>query len=295
MTGPNALGGRRAMRAIALMITAAALLSAWTTARAVERSARVRTLYLTDRANGTPPPQPTAAGGAPPVLFDAGTRAVYARFSYEGAVDQSIGVLVKGRGGVTCFAHTAKYNGDGNATIEVNGTTVYGVLTAGLNADARDAKQSAKQAAERNIGIQEFLRAAEAAVLRLQWTVDLLENVDLPPDVAASVADVVTRLEQSRSILSRAIELPADDVAGKQRRAAQVDTMLGDVVAASTALSDRAGTLRDLPLPESGHAAADAYVVQLEIDGDIAASAEFWVWGPARIYLPLVSKGFKVR
>ncbi|MEO8082372.1 MAG: hypothetical protein ABI780_00975 [Ardenticatenales bacterium] len=294
MIGPNGLGGRGALRAVALMIAAAALLPAWPTAHAEEQSARVRSLYLSGSADGTPPPQGTEPS-AEPVLFDAGTRAVFAHFSYEEAADQSIGVLVKGRGGVTCFSHTAKYNGNGSVSIEISGATAYAVLTAGLNGDARDAKQSAKQAAERSVGVQEFLRAAEAAVLRLQWTVDLLGNVVLPPEPTKRVDEIVTRLEQARSILSRAIELPADDVTGKQGRAAQVDTMLGDVVLASATLSEEAPSMTDLALPRSGHAAADAFVVQLEIDGDIAASAEFWVWGPARIYLPQVSKRVAIR
>lgn len=278
----------------AVAVSAAAGLAHWPPAAHADTAAiRIRSLDVTGSATGAPPSATPAA--AEPIRFDAGTRTVYARFSYTEASGQEVRLLVQGRGGVVAFSHTARYTGDGTATVPIDGTAVYAVLTGGLEADARDAKQSAKQAAERSIGVQEFLRAAGAAVLRLQWTVDLLDGMALPPSQAAAVDGVDSRLRNAGDILGRAIELPPDDVAGKQRRAAQVDTMLGEVVSAAGALAAEAADQRDLPLPESGHRATDAFVVQLEIDGDIAASTEFWVWGPARIQLPWLGKGAVIR
>lgn len=295
MTTPQANGLPRRARPASVLIVAAALLSGWHAARAEEQAVKVRTLFVSASPSGTPPPQPTAAGAIEPTRFDAGTRVVYARFAYEQASDQEIRVVVKGRGGVTAFSHTARYQGDGTATIGITGAAAYGVLSGGLSADARDAKQSAKLAAERTVGVQEFLRAAEAAVMRLQWTADLVGNIALPPALATKVVTISARLDDANSILARAIELPPDDVAGKQRRAAQVDAMLGEVVQSATELSDQAPLQTDVTLPETGHRPADAFVVQVEIDGDIAATVEFWVWGPARIQLPWVGKGAVAR
>ncbi|MCC7019576.1 MAG: hypothetical protein IT332_07470 [Ardenticatenales bacterium] len=299
MTGPTPAGRllRRACPA-ALGIAVLAVLAGFAGGRPVEAdttAVRVKSLYVAARPDAGPPPVPTSPATAEAVLFDEGTRHVYARFAYEQAADQEIRVVVKGRGGVTVFGHGARYNGDGTATIDIDGTAVYGVLAGALSADARDAKQSAKQAAERSVGVQEYLRSAEAAVLRLVWTAELLGNVDLPPAPAAEVAEIDGSLRDAILILARAIELPPDDVAGKQRRAAQVDTMLGEVVRASTDLSAQAAQLRDLPLPSTGHHATDTFVVQVEVAGDIAVTAEFWVWGPARIQLPVLSKGATLR
>ncbi len=296
MTGPT-LAGRLLRRACpaALGIAALAAITGGRPAEADTTAVRVKSLYVAARPDAGPPPVPTSTATAEAALFDEGTRHVYARFAYEQAADQEIRVVVKGRGGVTAFSHGARYSGDGTATIDIEGTAVYGVLTGGLSADARDAKQSAKQAAERSVGVQEYLRSAEAAVLRLVWTAELLGGIDLPPAPAAAVAEIDGSLRDAILILARAIELPPDDVAGKQRRASQVDTLLGEVVLASTDLSAQAAQQRDLPLPATGHHATDTFVVQVEVAGDIAVTAEFLVWGPARIHLPVVSKGAILR
>lgn len=293
MTFASPTAGRRMARWTVAVLGAAVLGGGWAAARAETAATRIRSLYVTGSATGAPPSATPPSNE--PVRFDAGTRTVHARFSYSGADDQEIRLLVQGRGGVIAFDRAARYSGDGSATVAIDGTAVFAELTGGLEADARDAKQNAKQAAERSIGVQEYLRAAGAAVLRLQWTVDLLGGMALPAPLAAAVDGIDARLRNAGDILNRAIELPPDDTAGKQRRAAQVDTMLGEVVAAAAALQAEAATQRDLPLPESGHRATDAFVVQLEVDGDIAASAEFWIWGPARIQLPWLSKGALTR
>lgn len=220
-------------------------------------------------------------------IVPAGTEAVEVRFDYIEATGHEISLLLKGRGGIDLFSAVREFTGDGSARIAIDGAAVFPRLAGIVDGAARDAKRNAKQAATQSVGTQEFLLSVQAGILRTGYALTTLDAIDaLPPDIAAKVAAAEEQTGRALRRAERAIALPADDVAGKQREADAIDALLGPVVQAAGELTASAGSLSGLALPGTGSGPQDAYVVQVHVDGDVAATSELWVFSPPQIFLP---------
>lgn len=228
---------------------------------------------------------PPSAEPAP--VVPAGTRSIEVRFDYVEVSGHEIAVTMKGRGGIDLFGQALDLAGDGSARVAIAGGRVFPRLVEIVDVAARDAKRNAKQAATQAVGTQEFLLSVQAGILRVGYALGTLEAIDpLPPAVEADVSAAAEQVERALRRAERAIALPADDVAGKQRDADAIDAMLGPVVEAAGELTAAAAGMPELPLPATGAGPQDAFVVQVLVDGDVAATAELWVTSPPRIYLP---------
>lgn len=284
-TGPIRTGlltaGPRRARWIAVAAAMLALTSPRDVpARAVEPDVALR-VGIANLALHAPP------AAEPATVVPAGTTAIEARFDYVEASGHEIAVTMKGRGGIDLYGEALELSGNGAARVAIAGGRVFPRLAGIVDVAARDAKRNAKQAATQTVGTQEFLLSVQAGILRVGYALGTLAAIEpLPPAVEADVAAAEAQVERALRRAERAIALPADDVAGKQRDADAIDAMLGPVVEAAGKLEAAAAGLPDLPLPTTGAGPQDAFVVQVLVDGDVAATAELWVTTPPRIYLP---------
>jgi len=227
------------------------------------------------------------AGSEPVAIVAAGTKAVEARFDYEEASGHEIALVIKGLGGIDLFRSASVYSGNGAARVAIDGAAIFPRLSGIVDASARDAKRNAKQAATQSVGTQEFLLSVQAGILRAGYALTTLVAIEGLPDAIASKATTAAeQIDRALRRAERAIALPADDVAGKQREADAIDVLLGPVVQAAGELTESAATLPSPALPTTGAGPQDAFVVQVHVDGDVAATTELWVATPPRIYLP---------
>jgi len=277
-SGPPA-GAARLARLVALAAATIAF-AVPQSARAVEPAGELR-VGIANLALHAPP------AAEPATVVPAGTRAIEARFDYVEATGHEIAVTMKGRGGIDLYGEALELSGDGAARVAIEGGRIFPRLASIVDVAARDAKRNAKQAATQAVGTQEFLLSVQAGILRVGYALGTLAAIDpLPAAVEADVAAAEAQVDRALRRAERAIALPADDVAGKQRDADAIDAMLGPVVEAAGKLTAASAGLTDLPLPSTGAGPQDAYVVQVLVDGDVAATAELWVTTPPRIYLP---------
>ena len=250
----------------------------------------------------TAPDAPVRVGVSNLAVFEPGgdaavervpseTRVVEARFQHVDATGHDIAVVVKGRGGIDIFRASRALVGDGAASVPIDGTAMFPRLAAVIDGAARDAKRNAKQAATQAVGTQEFLLSVQAGILRATYALTTLGAVhNLPAVDAARVGAAIGQVERAQRRAERAIALPADDVAGKQREANEIDALLGPVVETAGQLMAAAAGASDLALPTTGPGPQDALVVQIHVDGDVAASAELWVTPEPVIFLPMAAR-----
>lgn len=233
----------------------------------------------------------TAGDPEPVTLVPAGTDAVEVRFDYTEATGHEFALVLKGRGGIDLFGAERELTGDGTASIAIEGTAVFPRLAGIVDGAARDAKRNAKQAATQSVGTQEFLLSVQAGILRAGYALTTLDAIEaLPADIATKVTAAEDQAGRALKRAERAIALPADDLAGKQREADAIDGLLGPVVQTAGELADAAASVERLALPSTGSGPQDAYVVQVHVDGDVAATSELWISTPPRIYLPYANR-----
>lgn len=229
---------------------------------------------------GTDPAVSTARSTVP-----IGTRTLYAAYDFSQADGNRVALDVTAYGGVVVFSASERLRANGTRTVAIDGTSVLGRLTAELVATAQAARGSARDAAAREFGTEEYLGAVQAAVIRLGHVRTVLAAVRTPflrPADLDTLADLET---QVNDLAERARRAASDE----QRRllAGRMDAPLEEAVAVAVRLSSSASEARGVGLPVSGQ--AWQYVVLLSVDGSPADSVEFMVDGSS-LWLPTTSR-----
>lgn len=219
-----------------------------------------------------------AERGAPAAtVFPAGSSELEAAFDYADATGEEAILLIKGWAGIACFRQIVRLEGDGTAIVPILGRAMYPVLTESLDSSLREAKRSAKSAASRSFGIEEYLLAAQAGAVRAQHAALTLDAGAPGREAALRLGSLGPIVEESLLDLRAAIDLPSTDLDGKRELAAAADAKLGGAVALAGELMGLASGSVDMSVPGLGLEERAAFVLQVVVDGAVAASLEYWV------------------
>jgi hypothetical protein len=236
-----------------------------------------------------------AAGGEgePSAGFTAGAQSLVAAFDYADTDRTRVAVVVKSRGGVVCFRHEDRYSGEGSAQVTMTGDAMVSALVGAIDGAAREARRNADQAAnpDRSAGTHEYLLSVQAGLLRVGFATTTLRRTELPDDIRGRIDDLVRLDGEATDLVERAVSLPTGDLDRKKSLAAQAAERLGSIVLIAGELTGAVSQLQQLPIPSTGSGEQDAYVVQLEVEGDVAASTELWVYEGGLIYMPYARPG----
>ncbi len=221
--------------------------------------------------------------------FPPGTQRIFAVFDFEGAAGEVIGVAVDARGLPDLYRSSAKpYTGDGTDSEPISGTVITQALAGELAESARAAQRDAQLAATQSFGVQEYLLSAHMSLLRMGYAGDLLERAELGRDGAALLDRIGMVADEASQLVRRAVSLPMSELDGKRSLASEMAEPLAEAVTEAERLSEAAGRLTDLPIPETGPDSRAAYAVQLQVGGNPAIVAEFLIARSRPIYLPWV-------
>ena len=260
-------------RLACIVVLAAVLACSWTESASAEVT--VSNLRL-----GTDPMVAVARSIVP-----IGTRTVYARYDFREAVGNRVTLDVSAYGGVVVSSASERLSASGNRTVAFTGDSMLRQLAAELLATAQSTRGSARDAATREFGTQEYLGVVQAGVVRLGNVRTIMTSVRTPA-VSSSDMEALEVLEaQVSDLVSRALRAATDE----QRRqlAGRMDEPLAEAVGMASRLVRAVADVRDVGLPVSGE--AWQYVVLLSVDGSPADSVEFMVDGSS-LWLPTTSR-----
>lgn len=231
---------------------------------------------------------PIGGGGGPRDTFAPGTEEVVASFRYEETERTRIAVVVKSRGGIVCFRSEDRYSGAGVAQITLSGSAMAPALIGAIDGAAREARRNADRAADpaRQAGTHEYLLSVQAGLLRVGFAAETLVGSNLPDETRTRLDDLDRLREEATRLIERAVGLPAVELDQKKSLAGQAADRLGSVVLIAGELITVIAQIDNLAIPTTGSGEQDGYVVQLEVEGDVAASIDLWVAGNDAIYLP---------
>lgn len=230
--------------------------------------------------------------GAASQRFAPGTRVVYARFAYEEAFDERLGVVVLARGGLAIFESWQRYTGSGTSVVPIDGTSMNHALASRLLEAAVAAQQNADRAASQAHGVQEYLAAVRQDLLLIETAVGLLVTSPLGEVNLGRLDKIRATLPEALRLARRAIALPPEEVEAKRALAEQLRGPLGIISSEAEPLSRSVSRLSDLPIPETGLDPNWGYVVQVRVRDrrSAALSAEFLVARQPPVLLPWVGK-----
>lgn len=227
-------------------------------------------------------------------VFPEDTRSVFARFDYQGASNDRIAVVASWRG-MDLFRGEKRYTGAGSDTAELTGSAIYQRLTNVLYDAAQQARADAQLAASQPYGTNDYLLSVQASLFRMSGALELLGRAKPGRDDVARVRAAVRTTAQATDLVTRAVDLPEDELEEKRTLAARADAPLGQIIQQASELKAGAAAKTGILVPGTGVSKHASYVLQLEVNNNPVASTEFWVKRDLRIYLPTASQRFVMR
>jgi hypothetical protein len=211
---------------------------------------------------------------AQPVL-PINTTSVWVTFEYQRAGTSDISVKVVTAGGTVVFFSEDSYTGGGTASVEVTGADIYASIMSSL-VDLGEAAQGALAKIASQQQIRQYAQDTANYVGQMEVLESLVSSAEYPGLDQQNLASLSSALDSLGDLIVEMGEASEDDA--KRAKAAEMEPHVAAAVAAIDALDGATGS--DFAIPPSPAATGEAaYLVQIEVDGFLSKSTDFWIWG----------------
>jgi hypothetical protein len=218
--------------------------------------------------------------------YPVGTEVLYAVFRYDSLSDTRVGIGVEGRGITDLYASSARYNGSGQATVELSGALFYKSVTNRLLREAQESQTTVTRATTSSFGLQEYFQQVLASCYTMKALLDYSMHVSLGRTQVDSVLRAQEAVAELEQLLNEALRLPDSDVAGRQAKAELMKRPASSAVVNARQLDQGSASLTRAPFAES--LPGDEYTVMATINGSPSATTEFTIDPGTRIFLAKV-------